>query len=184
MRIIAGSLRSLPLKTPKGLNTRPTTDRIKETLFNMIHSDLPGTCFLDLFSGSGAIGLEAVSRGAKMSIMVEKDREAISCIEDNIRFTKTEDKCKLIKTDVISALRRLEGSYVFDYVFMDPPYGKLLEKDVISYLSKSSLINSDSTIIVEADLDTDFEYLKDLGFYELRYKKYKTNAHIFIKREN
>ena len=92
MRIIAGTCRSLRLKTPKGLNTRPTTDRIKETLFNILQPQLGNARFLDLYSGSGGIGLEALSRGAKEAVFVENNKEAISCIEENIRFTKMNDR--------------------------------------------------------------------------------------------
>ena len=121
MRIIAGTARSLPLKTIDGLDTRPTTDRIKETLFNMIQQDVPDCYFLDLFAGSGQIGLEAVSRGAAKAFFIENAKNAAACIQDNIRFTKFEDACTLLQTDVISGLRTLEGKYRFDLIFMDPP---------------------------------------------------------------
>ena len=88
MRIIAGTARSLPLKTIEGLETRPTTDKIKETLFNMLQNDVPGCYFLDLFAGSGQIGLEAISRGALYAVFIENNRKAAKCIEDNIAFTK------------------------------------------------------------------------------------------------
>ena len=87
MRIIAGTARSLPLKTIEGMDTRPTTDRIKETLFNMLQNDVPGSYFLDLFAGSGQIGLEAVSRGARYAVFVENNKKACTCIEDNIHLT-------------------------------------------------------------------------------------------------
>ena len=90
MRVIAGKARSLRLKTPDGMDTRPTTDRIKETLFNMIQGEIPGCIFLDLFAGSGGIGIEALSRGAAHAYFVENGKEAISCIQENIAFTKFE----------------------------------------------------------------------------------------------
>lgn len=85
MRVIAGSARRLTLKTIEGMDTRPTTDRIKETLFNMIQNDIYGCTFLDLFSGSGAIGIEALSRGAKEAVFVEKNPKAADCIRDNLK---------------------------------------------------------------------------------------------------
>ena len=88
MRIIAGTARSLPLKTIEGRDTRPTTDKTKETLFNVLQFEVPGSYFLDLFAGSGQIGLEAVSRGAAYAVFVENNKKAAACIEDNIRFTK------------------------------------------------------------------------------------------------
>ena len=114
MRIIAGTARSLPLKTIEGLETRPTTDKIKETLFN---------------------------------------------------------------------ISSLEGKYTFDIIFMDPPYRQGLEEDVLRFLSKSSVLKPDTMIIVEASLDTDFSYLDELGFSVIKFKKYKTNMHVFIQQK-
>ena len=183
MRIIAGTARSLPLKTIDGLDTRPTTDRIKETLFNMIQQDVPDCYFLDLFAGSGQIGLEAVSRGAAKAFFIENAKNAAACIQDNIRFTKFEDACTLLQTDVISGLRTLEGKYRFDLIFMDPPYKKELEKEVITFLSHSSLVKPSAKIIVEAALETDFSYAEELGYTVLKEKCYKTNKHVFLQKE-
>ncbi len=97
MRVIAGTARSLPLKTPASMDTRPTTDRIKETLFNMIQMDIPGCIFADFFAGSGGIGIEALSRGAEHSYFIENNPKAISCIQDNLQFTKFADRATLIK---------------------------------------------------------------------------------------
>ena len=182
MRIIAGSKRRLHLKTLEGKDTRPTTDRIKETLFNILQNEIPGCYFLDLFAGSGQIGLEAASRGAKYAVMVEQSKKAAECIRYNIEFTKSEQECLLLQTDVISALRSLEGKYRFDVVFMDPPYRSQLEKQVFTYLKNSSLLAEDAVIIAEASLDTDFSYLEQEGFTILKEKKYKTNVHMFVKR--
>lgn len=182
MRIIAGSKRRLPLRTVSGRDIRPTTDRIKETLFNMIQDEIYGCYFLDLFAGSGQIGLEAVSRGASYAVFVDNSKKAAECIEENIRFTKSEKECKLLRMDVGAALRSMEGKYQFDLVFLDPPYGESLEKQVLEYLSKSSLLKDTALIIVEAALGTDFSYLKELGFTLLKEKKYKTNVHMFITK--
>ena len=161
MRIIAGTARSLPLKTIEGNDTRPTTDKTKETLFNVLQFDIPGCYFLDLFSGSGQIGLEAVSRGANYAVFVENSRKAAACIEDNIHFTKFDTQCKLLTTDALTAIKTLEGKYKFDIIFMDPPYNKELEKDVLIQLQNSPLLKENTTIVVEASLDTDFDYLDD-----------------------
>lgn len=180
MRIIAGTARSLPLKTADGMDTRPTTDRIKETLFNIIQDEVPGSYFLDLFAGSGQMGLEAVSRGASYAVFVDNGKKAVACMEENIRFTKFEQQTKLYPMDVLSALRAMEGKYRFDLIFMDPPYGNGFEQQVLSYLSTSSLLKEDTVMIVEAALDTSFDYLKDCGLELLRLKTYKTNEHAFI----
>ena len=104
MRVIAGTARSLVLKTPEGMNTRPTTDRIKETLFNVLQTDVPGAVFVDLFAGSGGIGIEALSRGAEKAYFVDTDKTAIGCIEYNLKHTKMFDKSMVLKSDAISAL--------------------------------------------------------------------------------
>lgn len=183
MRIIAGTARSLPLRCPEGLETRPTSDQIKETLFNMLQGDVAGCYFLDLFAGSGQMGLEALSRGGEYAIFVENNRKAAKCIEDNINFTKFDKSARLIVSDVISALYTLEGKYKFDVIFMDPPYNKELEKDVLKYLSTSSLLKPDTKIIVEASTETSFDYVEEMGFELTKYKKYKTNAHVFLRRK-
>lgn len=115
MRVIAGTARRLLLKTPDGLDTRPTADRIKETLFNMLMPYLPDAVFVDLFSGSGGIGIEALSRGARKAYFVENNSKAIACITDNIEHTHLTDKSVVLKQDVFAALRggirRLPISY-------------------------------------------------------------------------
>ena len=180
MRIIAGSARSLPLQTVAGMDTRPTTDRIKETLFNMLQAYVPGSYFLDLFAGSGQMGLEAVSRGANYAVFVENNKKAAACIEANIAFTKFTKETKLYTSDVMSALRAMEGKYKFDVIFMDPPYNQELEKEVLTSLSTASLLKEDTLIVVEASLATAFDYLDELGFKMQKLKTYKTNEHAFI----
>ena len=181
MRVIAGKARRLPLVSPEGRGTRPTTDRIKETLFNILQDDIPGCRFLDLFSGSGAIGIEALSRGASKAYFVESNKKAVQCIKDNLNFTKLQDDAVVMAMPVERALKDLEHKVKFDFIFMDPPYDKLYEKDVLIFLSKSDLINKSSRIIVEASLDTDFSYASELGYEIIKEKKYKTNKHVFLK---
>lgn len=182
MRVIAGTARHLALKTVDGMDTRPTTDRIKETLFNMINAEIPGCRFLDLFSGSGAIGIEALSRGAEFAVLVEHNKKAAECIRQNLSFTRLADRAVLMQTDVRTALGRLEGEKPFDLIFMDPPYRQSLEREVLEALADSSLADEQTLIITEASLDTEFAYLEALGYSMVKYKKYKTNAHIFIKK--
>ena len=181
MRVIAGSAKRLQLKTIDGMDTRPTTDRIKETLFNMISPYIADSCFLDLFSGSGAIGIEALSRGAEKAVFVEQNRKAMECIRENLRYTRLEKGAVLYEMDVFSALKKLDTP--FDYIFMDPPYNMLLEKKVLEYLSESELLSDSGIIIVEASLETDFSYVEELGFAVIKEKKYKTNKHLFLERE-
>lgn len=182
MRVVAGSAKSLKLKTIEGMETRPTQDRIKETLFNMIQYDIPGCTFLDLFSGSGGIGIEALSRGAKEAYFVEKAKKALVCIKDNLKYTKLNGKAQVLATDVSSAIRQLESKNItFDYIFMDPPYKKGFEEEVLSQLDGLSICTKDTVVIVESSLDTeipDFEHLK-----VTRIKEYKTNKHTFLMKE-
>ena len=180
MRIIAGKARRLPLRTLPGKDTRPTTDRIKETLFNMLAPELEGAYFLDLFAGSGQIGLEAVSRGSAYCVFVDHNRKACEVIKDNMDFTKLADQCMLMNTDAMSAIRQLEGKYRFDLIFMDPPYHQNLEAEILQYLARSSIVKDGAMIIVEADEHTDFSYVEALGYAVQREKIYKTNKHVFL----
>ncbi|MDO4977443.1 MAG: 16S rRNA (guanine(966)-N(2))-methyltransferase RsmD [Eubacteriales bacterium] len=187
MRVIAGKARRLQLKAMEGMNTRPTTDRIKETLFNMLSFDIENSRFLDLYSGSGAIGIEALSRGAKEAYFVENNRQAIQCIKDNLNHTKLAQDAVVIGRDVLTAIAQLNTKREpFDIIFMDPPYGKLHEKEALFALSDSSLCDEDTIIIVESDLETDFSYVEDTSFYIIKEKIYKTNKHTFfaLKKED
>ena len=183
MRVIAGSARSLPLKTVEGLDTRPTTDRIKETLFNMIQGDIPGCRFLDLYSGSGAIGIEALSRGAKEAVFVEHSKAACACIRENLAFTKLEKQAVLMEQDVLTAIARREGKGVFDVVFMDPPYGQDCARSVLQALGISNIIDQYTLLIIEEKLEADLSYAQDLGYQICKIKNYKTNKHIFLQRK-
>lgn len=181
MRVIAGTARSLPLKSPEGKDTRPTTDRIKETLFNMLQTYLPGCVFVDVFSGSGGIGIEAISRGASKAYFIENASKAISCIEENLLFTKFTDRAIVLKQDAVSALHSIYEKEV-DVIFMDPPYEQEYEKRVLEQLSHMKYVTEDTLIVVEASLQTDFSYLEAYGFTLQKEKKYKTNKHVFITK--
>ena len=182
MRVIAGSRRSMPLKAPAGLDTRPTQDRTKETLFNVLQNDIPGSIFVDLFSGSGGIGIEALSRGAKKAYFVENNKAALGCIKDNLKFTKFLDESVVIETDVMFALEKLRSEEEIDIIFMDPPYKSELEEQVLLALSKMPYVSKYTTIVVEALLDTNFDYLESMGLEIYKVKQYKSNQHIFIRR--
>lgn len=182
MRVIAGKAKRLVLKTIDGLETRPTTDRIKETLFNMINPMLADCDFLDLFSGSGAIGIEALSRGAKSATFVENNKAAVDCIKYNLHNTGLEKGAEVITLDAVSALRALElKGKVYDVIFMDPPYNQLHEKYILEVLQHSNLVYCNTIIIVEASIGTSFDYLEDTRFAVYKEKEYKTNKHVFIE---
>lgn len=183
MRVIAGTARSLPLKSVEGLDTRPTTDRIKETLFNILMPDIPDSKFLDLFAGSGAIGIEALSRGAAHAVFVENNQKAVTCITENVKFTKFQDKSDIIRGEAFSYIRSMRKNE-FDIIFLDPPYGKQLEKDIIYELDRKEF-TKDGIVVIEAKLDEDFDYIEeDTGFRIYKIKKYKTNKHIFLCKKD
>ena len=182
MRVIAGKARSLRLKTPDGMDTRPTTDRIKETLFNMIQGEIPGCIFLDLFAGSGGIGIEALSRGAAHAYFVENGKEAISCIQENIAFTKFEESATLLKQDVFSALTMISEKEA-DIIFMDPPYRAGYELDLLKALAGQPYVTENTLMIIEAELNRPFDFSEDIGLRIVKEKNYKTNKHIFIRRK-
>ncbi len=179
MRVIAGTARSMPLITPKGDGTRPTTDRIKETLFNTIQAYVPDAVFADLFSGSGAVGIEALSRGAKKSYFVDNNREALDCIKKNLEFTKLSDKAVVIGRNAMDAIYEIKD--VCDVIFIDPPYSLGIESDIMQLLRKSSCVGEDTLIIIEADIDNDLSGIEDLGYTVYKEKLYKTNKHVFFK---
>jgi len=182
MRVVAGKARSLQLMTVPGTDVRPTTDRIKETLFNMITNEVPGSRFLDLFAGSGGIGIEALSRGAEHAVFVDKNRTAVQCIRKNLEHVKMSADATILQTDALSAIAQLEQKKAcFDVIFMDPPYDCQLEKQVLLRLAGSPLVTEDTLIIVEASLETEFDYLEENGYLVQKDKIYKTNRHIFIK---
>ena len=183
MRVIAGKARSLKLKTPEGMDTRPTTDRIKETLFNMLQPYLPDGIFIDLFSGSGGIGIEALSRGAKHAYFVENNKNAIACIQDNLKFTRLIESATVLKQDVLSALSGIHEKEA-DVIFMDPPYGQSYEKGVLEFLGNMPYVTENTLIVVEAMLATDFSYAESFGFFVKKEKCYRTNKHVFLKKIN
>ena len=182
MRVIAGTARSLPLKTVRGSSTRPTTDRIKETLFNMISTQVPGCRFLDLFAGSGAIGIEALSRGAQCAAFVEQDRNALQVIRQNLNFTHLTENARVIAGDVIRTVASMDGEKSFDVIFMDPPYDNDLEKRVLEALQHNSIAGPDTLIIIEASNETEFPYLDDYGYTMVRDKHYGSNRHVFVRK--
>lgn len=182
MRVIAGKAKRLQLKTPDGMDTRPTTDRIKETLFNMIQDELYDVCFLDLFSGSGGIGIEALSRGAKKAYFVEQNRNASMVIRENLQYTKLLQQAEVMNCTALSAISVLQGRENFHVVFMDPPYGKGLEKEVLRHPGFYQILEDKALVIVEADLETFLSEDELQGFRLLKEKIYKTNKHIFLEK--
>ncbi len=179
MRVISGSARGLKLKAPEGMNTRPTTDRIKESLFNIIAADLYDICFLDLFGGSGGIGIEALSRGARKAYFADSSRKSIEIINDNLKRARLVDRAVVLNCDFRQALNRIKAmGDRFDIVFLDPPYNTTLAADAAKLIAQLGLMNENGYIIAEQAAD---EPLLEIEGYELlRVKDYKTTKMTFL----
>ncbi len=185
MRVISGIARHIALKTVEGLATRPTTDRIKETLFNMLQTKIPGCVFIDCFSGSGAIGIEALSRGAKESYFIDNNPKAITCIHKNLEKTKLANKATVISKDVVTALKSLHHKKILsDIIFLDPPYDLGIEESVLLTLATCDYVDEQTLIIIEAALETSFDYVESIGYHIIKSKNYKTNKHVFLERSS
>lgn len=156
MKVIAGTARGMNLATPQGRHTRPTTGRIKETLFNIIQADVPGSRFLDLYSGSGSIAIEALSRGAHEAVFVDNNKEALACINENIKKTRFKSQSQVMSAEVLHALKKLDNAgRVFDIIFMDPPYGRGFEKEATEFLLNSNIVEEGTLIIIETEKGED-----------------------------
>ena len=181
MRVIAGEARRLKLVTPEGNDTRPTQDRIKETLFNMLQNDVPGAVFIDVFAGSGGIGIEALSRGAKKAYFIENNIKAIKCINQNLQTTKFEDRATVLKSDVLVGLKNVKEKEV-DLIFIDPPYESGLYERTFELLGRLPYVTEYTMLIAECSIDMDLSVFEDNGFEIIKEKRYKTNQHVFLKK--
>lgn len=182
MRVIAGKARRLPLVAPEGRDTRPTTDRIKETLFSMLQTEVPGSAFLDLFSGSGGIGIEALSRGARTAYFVEFGKEPLRCIRANLAKTRLADQAVVLPVEVGYGISRLEKmGQVFDIIYADPPYKKEFEPKILQLLADSRIVRQGTMVIMESSLETPPDYIDEEQYEIIKIKKYKTNQHVFLR---
>ncbi len=156
MRIITGTARGTKLATLDGEATRPTAERVKEAIFSMIQFDLPDATVLDLFSGSGQMGLEALSRGAEKAFLIDKSAEAVAIIKQNAQKTHLWDRCRLVLSDYAEYLRVSKGKYKFDFVFLDPPYGSGMLQKSLAMLAESDLLADGAWLICEDETDDIF----------------------------
>lgn len=183
MRVIAGAAKGHNLETIEGLETRPTTDRIKETLFNIIAFDLPECRFLDIFAGSGAIGIEALSRGAQEAVFVEQAANCTAVIKRNLMHTKLQERARLLQMDALAALHQLaaEGRK-FDIIFADPPYEAGLYEAVLKTVLEKDLLTEKGYIITESSAQ--IPLVLPAGMKVLREKTYKTTILTFLCPED
>jgi 16S rRNA (guanine966-N2)-methyltransferase len=178
MRVISGSARGTKLKTVEGLETRPTIDRVKEALFSSISPDVYGSIVLDLFSGSGALGIEALSRGAEACAFVDMSKDSVAVIGENLKKTRLDSNSRVymkrssdfIRSDSKSFLRICERS-AFDIVFLDPPYGSDLVGQSIRGMMDHGIVSADTVIVCETNGSEKLEDTYSF-FTKVKEKKY------------
>lgn len=181
MRIISGTARGTKLYTLEGQTTRPTLDRVKESLFNIIQNKIQNSIFLDLFSGSGAIGLEAASRGAKKTILCDKSKEAITVIKKNIEKTHLSKKVELYNLDY-ELLLKTKIKEKIDIIYIDPPYDSDFVIKSLKNIIDKELVKDDSTIIIETDDEQRIlNNLKEMKVEITDKRKYGRAILIFLK---
>ena len=147
MRVISGKARGVQLKTPDGMTTRPTADRVKEALFSIIQFDIPTAKVLDLFGGTGQLGIEALSRGAKSAVFVDTGEPACRLIRENLRRTKLEADATVIRSDYLAYLKRCKEK--FDIIFLDPPYAEVFLENALKCIAEIDILQSGGIIIAE-----------------------------------
>ncbi len=181
MRVITGKARGVALKTPEGMLTRPTTDRVKEALFSIIQFDLPGAEVLDLFGGTGQLGIEALSRGAKRAVFVDSQAKACALIGENLRRTRLESQARVVRGDYLEYLKRCREQY--DIVFLDPPYAEVFLENALKWIAEIDILRSGGIIVTERPLDKALT-LEFPGFTRSRDYKYgKTLITIYRKED-
>ena len=183
MRISGGEFRGRVLSVPKGLDVRPTQDRVREALFSMLQNDIRGARFLDLFAGSGSVGLEALSRGAEAVTFVEQAPRSLVCLSRNIALLKVEDRCRVIRADVYAWLAATSES--FDIAYADPPYAVGVEHGyatMLARLAEGGFVNSGGLFIAEmtigqtVDSSPAWELCRDRTYGQTRLAIYRRRA--------
>ena len=159
MRVITGKARGVKLKTPNGMATRPTADRVKEALFSIIQFEIPASRVLDLFGGTGQLGIEALSREAKSAVFVDEREDACCLIRENLKRTSLEHVAKVVRADYKDFLLRCQDK--FDIIFLDPPYAEIFLENSLNLITEIDILQSGGIIVterpVEKDLLWDFE---------------------------
>lgn len=183
MRIIGGKAKGTKLYTLEGENTRPTLDRVRESLFNILQFNLQDSIFLDLFSGSGACGIEAVSRGARKAILCDKSKQAIEIIRKNVEKTHTQEQIELYQV-TFEELLRTKIKEKLDIIFIDPPYDTDFAYKAVRIILENSLIDENSIIIIETDQEKRIkEQLQELKIEIMDERKYGRAHLIFLSQK-
>ena len=150
MRVITGTARGVQLKTPEGLTTRPTSDRVKEAMFSIIHFEVPGADVLDLFGGTGQLGIEALSRGAKSAVFVDAGEPACRLIRENLKRARMEGQGRVIRSDYLEYLSRSKEQ--FDIILLDPPYAEVFLENALKRITEIDILRSGGIIVAERPL--------------------------------
>ena len=184
MRIITGQARGIALKTLEGEATRPTAEKVKEAVFSAIQFDIEGRSFLDLFAGSGQMGLEALSRGASCATFIDASQDAIAIVKENAKKTGFFDASHFLASDYRNYIRKASGRDAFDIVFIDPPYAQRLAADAVERLLAASLLKPGATVITESEEEDIFEGRESLSshFTVLKRKKYGRSYITILQR--
>ena len=179
MRVITGKARGVQLKTPDGMLTRPTTDRVKEALFSIINFEIPGAKVLDLFGGTGQLGIEALSRGAKSAVFVDAREEACKLIRENLKRTKLEQDAAVVRRDYLDYLGRCREQ--FNIIFLDPPYAEVFLENSLNRITEIDILQSNGIIVTERPLGKELPW-ELAGYTRSRDYKYgKTLLTIYRK---
>lgn len=179
MRVITGKARGVQLKTPEGMQTRPTADRVKEACFSIINFDIPGANVLDLFGGTGQLGIEALSRGAKSAVFVDAREEACRLIRENLKRTKLEQDARVVRSDYLDYLKRCREQY--NIIFLDPPYGEVFLENALKRITEIDILQTDGIIVTERPLEKELPWEFE-GYTRSRDYKYgKTLLTIYRK---
>lgn len=183
MRVISGKARGKKLIAPQSENTRPTLDRVKEAMFNKIQFEIKDSVCLDLFAGTGALGIEALSRGAKEVVFCDESKDAIRIINKNIEITKNIDSSIVINNDYILALEKLQNK-VFNIIFLDPPYKTNFATLALQKIIMSNMLTRNGIAIVETDdINKKDEIIKNKNIQIFDERKYGSVWLIFIRKE-
>ena len=156
MRVITGKARGVVLKTPDGMATRPTTDRVKEALFSIIQFDIPAAKVLDLFGGTGQLGIEALSRGAKSAVFVDEREDACRLIRENLKRTKLEQDARVVRSDYMAYLRSCKES--FDIILLDPPYAEVFLENSLKMITEIDILRTGGIIVAERPLGKELSW--------------------------
>lgn len=179
MRVITGKARGVQLKTPEGMLTRPTADRVKEALFSIINFEVPGAHVLDLFGGTGQLGIEALSRGAEQAVFVDAREDACRLIKENLRRTKLESCGRVIRSDYLDYLSRCKEN--FDIILLDPPYAEVFLENALKRICEIDILRSNGIIVTERPLGKELPWEFEGYSRSKDYKYGKTLLTIFRK---